>query len=140
LPWACWPWQAGTFGDGYGRFTFDGSYYQAHRLAWALAYHEDPHEALVLHHCANPECVNPAHLYLGDQRNNMADAKVHAGSDVFSSLGEENPNAKLTTAEVREIRERYTSGDVRQYELAEEFDVAQSLISMVVNEVQWSHA
>lgn len=136
----CWLWTAGTFGDGYGRFTVDGKYYQAHRIAWAVAYEEDPGDDLVLHHCDRVDCVNPIHLYLGDQTDNMQDVKARGGWDVFSSFGEENPNAKLTADQVREIRTRYKEEDVVQRDLAAEYGVSPSLISMVVNEVQWPHA
>ena len=138
-PDACWYWTAGTFGDGYGRFTFAGKYHQAHRIAWAVAYGEDPGDNLVLHHCDQVNCVNPNHLYLGDQTDNMRDAEVRGGPDVFSSLGEENPNAKLTADDVEEIRIRYEKEDVVQRDLASEYGVSSSLISMVVNEVQWPH-
>ena len=139
-PTDCWLWTAGTFGDGYGRFTLAGSYYQAHRIAWAVTYGEDPGDDLVLHHCDRVDCVNPHHLYLGDQVDNMQDVKARGGGEAFASLGEENPNAKLTLDEVREIRTRYGKEDVLQRDLAAEYGVSPSLISMVVNEVQWPHA
>jgi hypothetical protein len=140
IPASCWPWEAGTFGDGYGRFTLDGRHYQAHRIAWALANGSDPGDALVLHECYNESCVNPAHLMLGNQRINMVHAFGEHGSDVFSSPGEENPNAELTSDQAREIRERYESEDVTQADLADEFGVSRSLISMVVREVLWADA
>lgn len=140
IPASCWPWDAGTFGDGYGRFTLDGRYYQAHRIAWTLANGEDPGDALVLHECYNKECVNPRHLMRGSQHTNMRHASAEHGPDVFSSSGEENPNAELTSDQVREIRERYESEDVTQADLADEFDVSRSLISMVVREVLWADA
>lgn len=75
----CWLWTAGAFGDGYGRFTLAGSYYQAHRIAWAVAYSEDPGDDLVLHHCDRVKCVNPNHLYLGDQTDNMRMSRPAVG-------------------------------------------------------------
>jgi len=137
---SCWPWQAGTFPEGYGRFTLGGRYYQAHRIAWALTHGSDPGDALVLHECYNKSCVNPRHLTLGTQRLNMIHAFGEHGADVFSSPGETNPNAKLTSRAAREIRERYSTEDVTQGDLADEYDVSRSLISMVVNEVLWTDA
>jgi hypothetical protein len=119
----CWAWTAGVFGDGYGRFTVAGKYHQAHRIAWAIAYGEDPGDDLVLHHCDRVNCVNPNHLYLGDQTDNMRDVNARGGWDAFSLFGEENPNAKLTVDEVQEIRTRYDEEDVLQRDLAAEYGV-----------------
>lgn len=135
----CWEWQAGTFGDGYGRFSLDSKRYQAHRIAWALTFGRDPHYSLVLHECDNPPCVNPLHLVLGDQRTNMDHARQRRGPDVFSTLGEDHPNAKLTERAVREIRYLYSTSSLSQSDLANQYGVSRSLISMVVNREQWSH-
>jgi len=140
IPASCWPWTAGTFGDGYGRFTLNGNYYQAHRIAWALAYGEDPGDALVLHECYNESCVNPRHLMRGSQHTNMRHAFVEHGSGVFSSPGEDNPNAELTSEQVREIRERYEDEDVTQADLADEYGVTDTTINDVVNGVSWTFA
>lgn len=51
----------------------------AHRIAWVLEYNEDPGNSLVLHSCSNPTCVNPNHLRLGTQQDNVNDM-VTAGN------------------------------------------------------------
>jgi hypothetical protein len=137
-PDACWPWQAGTFGDGYGRFTLDGNYHQAHRIAWALAHGVDPSDDLVLHECYNEICVNPSHLMTGNHRINMVHAFDEHGIGVFG--GEDDPNTKLTLEDAREIRERYDAEDITQAELADEYGVSGSTISHVVNGRAWTHA
>ncbi|RBI63623.1 HNH endonuclease [halophilic archaeon] len=135
---SCWPWTADTWSGGYGRFYLDGHRYHAHRIAWVLAYGEDPGDNLVLHDCANVECVNPMHLYVGDQSDNMQDAKDWRGKDVFG--GEDHPNAKLSVTDVREIRDRYDVEDVTQASLAEDYGVSDTTINHVVNEVLWTYA
>jgi len=60
--------------DGYGRFTVDGREVGAHRFAWELANGPVPPGLWVLHHCDNPPCVNPEHLYVGTQADNMTAA------------------------------------------------------------------
>lgn len=61
---------------GYGRHKVKGVTYSAHRTAWELANGPIPAGLFVLHHCDNRGCVNPAHLYVGTQRDNMRDVSV----------------------------------------------------------------
>ena len=75
----CWAWQGVTNGKGYGviytaRYGARGRYF-AHRVSWAIANRRNPVPLLVLHHCDNPPCVNPAHLYLGTALDNAKDIK-----------------------------------------------------------------
>ena len=69
----CWEWQAATFQKGYGRFSYNGKTLGAHRVSWELHHGPVPDDLWVLHECDNPPCVNPAHLFLGDVRDNNAD-------------------------------------------------------------------
>ncbi len=71
----CWLWQAVTNQDGYGLVRYPGRPHMmgAHRASWLLHNGDVPADLEVLHRCDNPPCVNPAHLWLGTQVDNIHD-------------------------------------------------------------------
>ena len=71
----CWLWVAGKTGAGYGAYQHEGRLQLAHRVSWQLAHRRPvPEGKLVLHQCDTPLCVNPNHLWLGSQSDNIRDA------------------------------------------------------------------
>jgi len=68
----CWEWQGSKSDKGYGKLPYEKEQ-QAHRVSYILFKGEIPKKTMVLHHCDNPSCVNPNHLYLGDNKQNMID-------------------------------------------------------------------
>jgi hypothetical protein len=94
----CWPWIAkAVCRNGYGRMS-DGRHRQlrAHRIAYELANGPVPEGLDVCHSCDNPPCCNPAHLFLGTAKDNMADAKRKGRtSPPPHYFGEDHHNAKF---------------------------------------------
>ena len=70
----CWPWSGVCDELGYGRVSFQTSVYKAHRVSYEMANGAIPDGLIVRHKCDNPNCVNPKHLEVGTQKDNMLDA------------------------------------------------------------------
>lgn len=69
----CWMWHGNIDTNGYGRTTFNGVRTGAHRVSYFLLKGEIPKGMMACHHCDNPKCVNPAHIFIGTQKDNMQD-------------------------------------------------------------------
>jgi len=129
----CWIWTAHTH-RGYGRISLGvGKVLEAHRVAYELLKGPIPEGMHVLHHCDNPICVNPNHLFLGTNADNLHDAAVKYRVGHLNCCG----NAKLTYAQVREIRRRYNQGHVTYQRLAEEYGVTHSQIGYIIKGQCW---
>lgn len=86
----CIVWTAHKDKKGYGRLATSGGEVLAHRIAYAMHFGAFPRNLHVLHRCDNPSCVNPHHLFLGTNQDNMAD-KVRKGR-TSRRFGNANPN------------------------------------------------
>jgi hypothetical protein len=107
----------------------------AHRVSWALAFGDIPVGQYVLHQCDNPRCVNPNHLFLGDQLANIRDC-VSKGR---IARGSKNGQSKLTEEQVLEIRQQFTGKRGQQAKLAHKYHVSRRLISFIVRGDAWKH-
>ena len=122
----CWLWNAGTDTFGYGEIKNSGFDVnlrprlglKAHRVSYILHFGEIPSGMLVLHKCDVPACVNPEHLFLGSQLDNMRDRL---------EKGRNNPYKKLSDSDVLAIR----ASTEPQRALAKTYNVSQGAIASV---------
>lgn len=131
----CWEWQAGTTSFGYGCARFKDKMQSAHRVSWELAYGEIENGLFVLHECDNSACVNPKHLFLGTQQNNVDDMLKKNRS--VPPRGEMNGRHKLTSSQVIRIRELGEAKQMQQKEIAELMGVSDATVNLILKRKTW---
>jgi hypothetical protein len=148
----CWIWLAGKDRKGYGKFSIGGKYRpdgsrnsmkSAHRHSFELAngpipQHESFHGMCVLHSCDNPSCVNPEHLFLGTNEDNVRDMDRKGRRVVVSHRGEQHGMAVLTEAKAREVYIRAWLGEL-QSSIAMDFGISIPLVSAIKTGRLWAH-
>lgn len=130
----CWLWRACVDKKaGYGLIIWNRRPRKAHRMAWQLTHGAIPEGMDVLHHCDNPACVNPEHLFLGTHADNMRDMAEKGRGRSGHLTGERNPQAKLSASLVEQIRQSTESCHV----LARQYGVAVMTIWRAKNGISW---
>ena len=129
----CWEWRGDKRGY-YGQIGVHGKTIKTHRLSWELANGPIPGGMNVLHHCDNPICVNPKHLFLGTQADNVHD--MQAKGRKADLHGEHNGRARLTEQGVHKIREMIKRG-ITQVAIAKEYNVTSREINNINTGVSW---
>lgn len=155
----CWTWTAGKFTEGYGAFKAGGKLLHAHRVSWAFVHGSILPGLFVCHHCDNPPCVRPDHLFLGTNSDNQLDAvlkgrgstgrpwafprgdkhwtrrdPVRAG---INARRNGRATAKLSAADAEEIRRLRVAG-LSLKEIGGRFGVAFQTVSKVVRGERWA--
>ena len=153
----CWLWTAHRDKDGYGNIKEgDGSRrtLRAPAVSWSIHFGNIPDNQWILHHCDNPPCVRPDHLYLGDVRQNAADRVARNRSARGETSGrtlhperwtiEKRPKgqshgrSKLTEEDVLRIRS-LGSSKLSQQAIADQFEISRPLVSLIINRKIWTH-
>lgn len=143
----CWLWLGATGPFGHGRFhhPFRKKGLQAHRFIYESLRGEIPSDLIACHKCDNPACVNPDHIFIGTQADNMADMRR-------KGRGSEPPRKdwpavmrhtahhwqKLTIDQVVEIKKRLAAGE-RQHIIAADYGVARNTIGNIAQGIRWAH-
>ena len=129
----CWEWMAYKLPQGYGRFRVAGRMQLAHRVSYELTHGPIPDGMFVCHRCDNRGCVNPDHLFLGTQADNLRDMREKGRAAPV--VGEAHGAARLTEADVLAIR-----ADTRtQAAIAADYGVTQPLVNKIKRRKTWAH-
>lgn len=134
----CWPWQGTISAGRYGVLgRVGGGNIYAHRLSYELTNGPIPDGLQVMHTCDNPPCVNPAHLMVGSQRDNVADMCAKGRGRYRAHRGEQNGRAVLNATAAREIRDYHATGDWTIADLARLYSVGETTIRSIVQGRRW---
>lgn len=116
--------------DGYSRKRNLYATTMVHRYIYEECFGFIPKGLIVRHKCDNPACINPEHLELGTQKDNVSDMLIRGRCN--PKHGEDNNFVKLTKDQVLEIRNQYKEGKT-QYQIAKDFKISQGHVSDIVN-------
>lgn len=130
----CWIWVGKMNDHGYGIARLGNKSTGAHRAIFMFLNGELPSNIFVCHHCDNPACVNPAHLFAGTIKDNVQDAVMKGRI----KKGSANVASKLNEEQVLEIRRRYSEGE-RQVDLAKEFGINTTTVFNLIVRKTWTH-
>lgn len=131
----CWAWTGPRSSDGkYGVIAHDGRNFRTHRVSYALNHGYVPPRKVVRHQCDNGLCVNPDHLLIGTQLDNVRDRDSR--NRRIAPWGESNGQSKLTEEEVAQILDAHSKGE-NQVQLGKRFGVDRATVGRIVRGQSW---
>lgn len=137
----CWLWTGYKVRGGYGDFWYSGGRMPAHRYAWIMHNGAIPEGLHVLHRCDVPACVNPEHLWLGTNTDNIRDS-ISKGRFIFQKtrwFGSACNSAKMSDRDVEKIREMGARG-ITQRGIASQLGVSEDAVGNVLRGKTWRFA
>lgn len=136
----CWLWIGALHDWGYGIFYVnrDRRLVRAHRYSLELAGIKVPGMKNVCHKCDVPECVNPGHLFIGTQQENIHDCMAKGRKAKVVSVGIKNGNCRLTENQVVEIKRLIEAGELQET-IAKMFGIHQVMVSRIKCGKAWTH-
>lgn len=133
----CWYCNAGGPNHKYGTISFKGSALSNHIASYLIHCGEIPKGICVLHTCDYKRCINPDHLWLGTQQDNINDMFSKGRQGIC--LGENRWNTSLTENDVKSIRKLVDEGYYSKTEIGDMFGVSQSTVNNIKNRKRWGH-
>lgn len=136
----CWVWTGCKINkEGYGGQRIRGVLYPTHRLSWILRNGPIPQGLQVLHHCDNPPCVNPDHLFIGTIGDNMKDKAAKGRAVNTPQVGVVHWKARLTELDVKHIRELRTTTDMTMRDIGEAYGITKEHVFNILKRIAWKH-
>lgn len=140
----CWLWVGARNQNGYGlayrKVRGENRNLLAHRISYELTFGKIPAGLFICHHCDNPPCVNPKHLFAGTARDNNLDRdrKGRRRPPTFRSpVGKDHPGAKLTEAQVQEIRRLRDLNGWGHRRISMRLNLPRGAVDGVVRRLSW---
>lgn len=127
----CWLWEGSAGPKNYGVMRIDGKAQRAHRVSYSLYFGKIPEGKQVLHRCDTPCCVNPEHLFLGTNADNMADRDAKCRM----AKGERHGMAKITERQARAI---YTESGTYK-EIGSRYGISGDAVGLIKRRKKWVH-
>lgn len=124
----CALWLGSHNEKGYGQLWWDNKNHKAHRLSWRARNGAVPSGMSVLHRCDNPACINPDHLFIGSQKDNLADMARKGRHGLARLVREDIPVIRRLVAEGRTL-----------VEVAKRYNVTPETIGYIKNHKIWLH-
>lgn len=135
----CWVWNGGSSGSGYGAILRDDKTIgRAHRIAWELTRGPIPSKLFVCHHCDNPACVRPDHLFLGTAKDNAQD-RENKGRGHIGSVWPATADGKLNAGIVWALRLIGRHKLATLGEMSKRFRLSRGAIQRAVSGKTWKH-
>ena len=132
----CWEWTASRDHNGYGKLNIGNRRHaKASRIAYELFCDRIPRSKMVLHHCDNPGCVNPGHLYLGTPKENARDRDVRGRT----SVGSKHPGAILSESDVVALRAMRDTTGLPFKAIGKDFGVSGEQARRICRRLKWRH-
>jgi len=129
----CWYFRGSRNKHGYGAIKNK----KAHRVSYELFFGLIPHGKMVLHKCDVRNCVNPDHLFLGTQDDNMKDAKAKGRLRPNSMCGEDHPMAKLNLVKIKEMISLRSETNTSYKEIGKQFNISTMSAYRAIKGISW---
>lgn len=130
----CWIWKRSKNSRGYGQINVHGIHWLAHRWSYKRFVGEIRKGLLVCHHCDNPACVNPDHLFIGTEKDNAIDMVSKGRKN--SAIGSRLPQTKYNELIIAKARKMWEDGHT-QVEISKSLGIAYPSVSSIINKRCW---